>query len=100
LTIDSFGKLFTSGGEILAEGNCQVDEEKGIVTMRPLVDTPMLSRETNDVRLELENGTQYWLSPKAIRFRLNVPGVPPGPAYRFSFVGNDRRRANSEGEAS
>lgn len=98
MTTSAFGKLFTSGGEILAEGNCQIDEERGSVTLRPLIDTPMLSRETAELRLELENGSQYHLSPRVIRYRLNVPGEPPGFAYRFSFATTPKRRA-AGGEA-
>ncbi len=80
---DSFGKLFNSGGEIVAEGPCQVDEENGRVTMRPLIDTSLLSRQHGTLRLALDDGDDLMVSANMIRFRLNVPGVPPGPAYRL-----------------
>jgi hypothetical protein len=84
---DSFGKLFNEGGEIVAEGNCQVDEEHGSVTLRPLIDTPLLSRQQGTLRLALDEGDDIFVSERVIRFRLNVPGTPPGPAYRLFIQG-------------
>ena len=91
-----FGKLYTEHSEIVAEGNCQVDLERGSVTMRPIVDTPLLSRPQANLHLELEDGTSLAIRGQIIRFRLNAPGVPPGPAYRMSVIGgsdSDRLRA-------
>jgi hypothetical protein len=96
LILDAFGKLYNDGGELVAEGNCQVDVERGTVTLRPIIDTPLLSRQEGLLRLVLEDGTEFSLSHNAIRFRLNVPGVPPGPAYRLSFAGH----SSAEGRAA
>jgi hypothetical protein len=87
LVIDSFGKLFTQSGEIVAEGSCQVDMERGSVTLRPLVDTPLISREREPMRLVLDDGTELSIRAGIIRFRLNTPGTPPGPAYRLFVAG-------------
>jgi hypothetical protein len=87
LVIDSFGKLFTQSGEIVAEGSCQVDMERGSVTLRPLVDTPLISREREAMRLVLDDGTELAIRAGIIRFRLNTPGTPPGPAYRLFVAG-------------
>jgi hypothetical protein len=84
---ESFGRLFNDGGETVAEGTCQVDEERGSVTMRPLLDTPLMSRQEGLLRLLLDEGDELTVSNRIIRFRLNVPGVPPGPAYRLFLVG-------------
>ena len=78
-----FGTLFNDGGEIVAEGTCQVDDERGSVTLRPLIDTPLVSRQRGLLRLVLDDGEELSVSDQVIRFRLNVPGVPPGPAYRL-----------------
>jgi len=91
--IDTFGKLYNSGGEIVAEGNCQVDHDRGSVTLRPLVDTPLLERQTGSLRLELDDGSELWLTDRVIRFRLNLPGVPPGPTYRLTFTTAERQRS-------
>ena len=87
MVIDSFGKLFTQSGEIVAEGPCQVDVERGSVTLRPLVDTPLLSREKEAMRLVLDDGMELSIRAGIIRFRLNAPGAPPGPAYRLFVAG-------------
>jgi hypothetical protein len=90
---DSQGKLWNEHNEIVAEGNCQVDNDHGSVTFRPIIDTPLLSREQGPLRLELEDGTELELTARVIRFRLNVPGVPPGAAYRLFFTPQQRLRS-------
>ena len=97
--MDAFGKLYNEAGEIVAEGNCQVDAEKGIVTMRPLIDSPLISRQTGLLRLELEDGSEFTLTDRVIRFRLNVPGKPAGAAYRLYMVGWEANRRAAGGEA-
>jgi len=92
LIVDSFGKLFNESGEIVAEGSCQVDMDRGSVTLRPIVDTPLLSRQTGQLRLELDDGTQLRVRSQIIRFRLNVPGAPPGPAYRLFVLGPEQQQ--------
>ena len=87
MVIDSFGKLFTQSGEIMAEGPCQVDVERGSVTLRPLVDTPLLSREKETMRLVLDDGMELSIRAGIIRFRLNASGAPPGPGYRLFVAG-------------
>jgi hypothetical protein len=90
---ESFGTLFNEQGEILAEGSCQVDDEKGSVTMRPIIDTPLLSRQHGALRLALDEGDEIYLSGSVIRYRLNVPGVPSGPAYRLTMLRGQERTA-------
>jgi hypothetical protein len=87
LILESFGKLFTESGEIVAEGSCQVDFERGIVTLRPLVDTPLITRQRGQTHLVLDDGTTLTIREGIIQFRLNVPGTPPGPAYRLFVAG-------------
>jgi hypothetical protein len=94
---DSFGKLFNDGGELVAEGSCQVDHEKGSVTLRPIVDTPLLSRQEGVLRLVLDDGGEFQISDRIIRFRLNVPGVPYGPAYRLYMLGAPGLRSTGSG---
>jgi hypothetical protein len=88
LIIDSFGKLFNADGEIVAEGNCQIDHEHGTVTFRPLVDSPTLQRQHGYLRLVFDDESEVEAAAeRIIRFRLNVPGQPPGYAYRLFFAG-------------
>lgn len=97
MIVDSFGKLFTEHGEIVAEGPCQVDMDRGSVTLRPLVDTPSLSRAKGTMRLVLDDGTELAIRDGIIRFRLNAPGVAPGPAYRLFVAGGG---ANNTAQAA
>lgn len=98
MIVDAFGKLYNEAGEIVAEGSCQVDLEKGSVNFRPVVDTPLLSRQRGLLRLELEDGSEFTLSERVIRFRLNVPGRPPGAAYRLYMLGSEANRRAAGGE--
>jgi hypothetical protein len=79
--------LYTQHNEIVAEGSCLVDMDRGSVTMRPIVDTPLISRQKGNLRLELDDGTELTIRAGIIRFRLNVAGNPPGPAYRLFVAG-------------
>lgn len=100
MIIDSFGKLYNGGNELVAEGNCQVDYDHSNVTMRPIVDTPLLSRQRGTLRLVLDDGTELPIVAERItRFRLNAPGVPPGAAYRMYFTDQPRASAGNGGEA-
>ena len=98
LITESFGKLFNDGGELVAEGSCQVDHDRGSVTMRPLIDTSLMNRQHGVLRLVLDDGGEYPIDgDRVIRFRLNVPGVPPGPSYRLYFAGYDHLRTTAGG---
>ena len=90
--LESFGKLYNEASELVAEGSCLVDLEKGSVTLRPIVDTPLLSRQRGHLMLRLDDGSEYAMTDRIIRFRLNVAGVPPGPAYRLTFADAERLR--------
>lgn len=80
---ESFGRVFNASGEIVAEGSCSLDLESGRVTLRPVYDNALLPREAGELRLSLEDGTEFMLKKGVIRFRLNVPGAPIGNAYRM-----------------
>jgi hypothetical protein len=85
-----YGKLFNEGGELVGEGACQVDDERGSVTLRPSYDMPLLERQHGLLRLTLEDGSELTLSDRVIRFRMNLPGAPPGAVYRLFLNGQQR----------
>ena len=87
MSFSGFGKLFNDGGELVAEGNCDVDAERGVVNLHPLYDNPLIQRQHGTLRLEMDDGTAFAIADRVIRFRLNVPGAPVGPAYRLLFSG-------------
>ncbi len=86
----SYGKLYNTSGELIAEGACQVDDQRGSVTLRPPYDMPLLERQHGILRLELEDGGEYTLSDRVLKFRMNLPGAPPGNVYRLTFSGQQR----------
>ena len=89
--VESFGKVFNATGEVVAEGECEVNLDRGSVTLRTVIDAPLLLEERSMMRLELEDGSEYALRGTAIRFRLNTPGALPGPAYRLFLVAGQQR---------
>lgn len=95
MILESFGKLYTQHNEIVAEGSCLVDMDRGSITMRPIVDTPLISRQKGNLRLELDDGTELTIRGGIIRFRLNVAGAPPGPAYRLFVAGGGHSAAKA-----
>jgi hypothetical protein len=99
--IDTFGKLYNEGGEIVAEGNCQVDYDHSNVTMRPIVDTPLMNRQHGTLRLVLDDGSELPIAAERVtRFRLNAPGVPPGAAYRLYFTNQPGAQPAGDGGAT
>ncbi len=96
---EGFGKLYNEGNELLAEGHCQVDDDRGSVTLRPILDTPHLDRQRGPMRLNLEDGSELQLADRLIRFKLNVPGVAPGPAYRL-YIADQTNLPPSESATS
>jgi hypothetical protein len=91
---DAFGKLYNDANELVAEGSCQIDHERGVVNMRPVIDSPLMERQHGTLRLDLDDGTELGVTDQIIRFRLNAPGVPPGPSYRLTFTNQQRLASN------
>jgi len=83
----AFGKVTNEQGEVLAEGACEVDDERGSVTLRPLFDMPLLEREHGAMRLTLDDGSELLLTDRVIHFRVNLPGQRPGSVYRLFIAG-------------
>ncbi len=85
-----YGKLYNQGGELVAEGACQVDDDRGSVTLRPPYDMPTLERQHGALRLILEDGSELTVSERVMKFRVALPGAPAGSVYRLSFTGQQR----------
>lgn len=79
----SFGKIANEQGEIVAEGACEVDDGRGSVTLRPILDMPLLERQHGTLRLFLDDGSELLLTDRVIHFRVNLPGQRPGSIYRM-----------------
>jgi hypothetical protein len=79
------GKVFNEGGELVGEGACDVDEERGAVTLRPAYNMPALENQHTALRLELEDGSELALSHRVIKLRVNRPDAAPASVYRLFF---------------
>jgi hypothetical protein len=79
----SFGKIVNEHGEMVAEGACEVDGERATVTLRPMLDMPLLERTRGPMRLTLDDGQELLLTDRVIHFRVNIPGQRTGSVYRL-----------------
>ncbi len=66
------GRLSNQDGELIAEGPCELEEERGQVTMWPDREIRVLRLERGDLVLELDNGRCLVVSGRPLGFRLNV----------------------------
>jgi hypothetical protein len=80
------GKLTNAGGEFIASGPCEVNRERGEVTMWPSWEMHMLERERGALSLELEDGTQFAISDKHLTFKLQGPAEQRISVYRLRIL--------------
>lgn len=80
------GKLTNAGGEFIASGPCEVNREKGEVTMWPSWEMHMLERERGELALELEDGTQLAISDKHLTFKLRGTSEQRISVYRLRVI--------------
>lgn len=80
------GKLRNAGGEFIANGPCEVNRERGEVTMWPSWEMHMLERERGDLTLELADGTLFAISDKHLTFKLQGPTEQRISVYRLRIV--------------
>jgi hypothetical protein len=97
VVIAVYGKLFNQEGELVAEGSCEVNDDRRSVTLRPPFEMPLLERQRGALRLELEDGSELSLSSKVFRFRTNLPGYPPGNVYRLFLSSGEGTRNKEQG---
>jgi len=80
------GKLLNAAGEFIANGPCEVNRERGEVTMWPSWEMHMLERERGELRLELGDGTTYTISDKHLTFKLQGPTEQRVSVYRLRII--------------
>lgn len=80
------GKLLNAAGEFIANGPCEVNRERGEVTMWPSWEMHMLERERGELRLELGDGTMYTISDKHLTFKLQGPTEQRVSVYRLRII--------------
>jgi hypothetical protein len=80
------GKLLNAAGEFIANGPCEVNRERGEVTMWPSWEMHMLERERGELRLELGDGTAFAISDKHLTFKLQGPTEQRVSVYRLRII--------------
>lgn len=80
------GKLTNAGGEFIASGPCEVNHERGEVTMWPSWEMHMLERERGELLLTLEDGACLGISDKHLTFKLQGPTEQRISVYRLRIL--------------
>jgi len=80
------GKLTNAEGEFIASGPCEVNRDRGEVTMWPSWEMHMLERERGELVLELDDGTRFVLSDKHLTFKLQGPAEQRISVYRLRII--------------
>ena len=77
------GKLYNRGGEIIAEGPCELNDEGSHVSMWPTLEKGLFERERGVMTLELEGGAALRISERRLKLRINPPHGPRSAIYRM-----------------
>ncbi len=80
------GKLTNAEGEFIASGPCEVNRDRGEVTMWPSWEMHMLERERGELTLELEDGTRLAISDKHLTFKLRGTSEQRVSVYRLRTI--------------
>ncbi len=82
-------RLFNSGGELIAEGPCWLDEAAGRATLEPEREPGVIQKERGELSLELDSGRTVAVSDSPLVFRLEAgaDGVSGRRSlYRLSLI--------------
>jgi hypothetical protein len=80
------GKLINTEGEFIASGPCEVDRDRGEVTMWPSWELHMLERERGALTLELDNGARLHISERHLTFKLKDANEQRISVYRLRIL--------------
>lgn len=80
------GKLTNSDGEFIASGPCEVNRDRGEVTMWPNWEMHMLERERGALLLTLADGSSLNISDRHLTFKLQGPAEQRISVYRLRIV--------------
>jgi hypothetical protein len=80
------GKLTNAGGEFIASGPCEVNRDRGEVTMWPSWEMHMLERERGELVLELDDASRFVISDKHLTFKLQGPVEQRISVYRLRII--------------
>jgi hypothetical protein len=80
------GKLTNSDGEFIASGPCEVNRDRGEVTMWPSWEMHMLERERGPLTLTLDDGRVMNISDRHLTFKLQGAAAHRISVYRLRIV--------------
>ena len=80
------GKLMNADGEFIANGPCEINRDRGEVTMWPSWELHMLERERGNLTLHLADGHVLDISDKHLTFKLRGPSEQRISVYRLRIV--------------
>ena len=87
-----YGRVLNGGGEVLATGAFEINQERREIMFRPVVDSSLLDRETGPLIMELGDGRMLEVAAKYMRFRLNGPDGERQSIYRLHYVSGQEAR--------
>jgi hypothetical protein len=87
-----YGRVLNGGGEVLATGAFEINQELQEIMFRPIVDCSLLDKETGPLIMELDDGRMLELAAKYIRFRLHGPDGERQSIYRLRYVAGQEAR--------
>ena len=82
-------RLFNSGGELIAEGPCWLDEPAGRATLEPEREPGVIQKERGELSLELDSGRTVAVSDSPMVFRIGAGADGAGgrrSLYRLSLI--------------
>jgi hypothetical protein len=74
-----------SEGETIAKGSCELNEERGEITLRPFLDAGLIDKATSRLFVEMEDGRTFELTSRYMRFRLYTPDGERQSIYRMRY---------------
>lgn len=80
------GKLTNGEGEFIASGPCEVNRDRGEVTMWPSWEMHMLERQLGELVLELDDSSRFVISDKHLTFKLQGAAEQRISVYRLRII--------------
>jgi hypothetical protein len=82
-------KVFNTDGELVMEGECELEEGVEEASFRPSLDSRSLERQQEPLYLELEDGRVFEIGKRHIRLNVQSPAGPRA-LYRLHVLRRTR----------
>jgi hypothetical protein len=84
-------RLVNTGGELIAEGACSIDEQAGLVMLEPDWEPGLIHKERGEMTLQLESGRSLKVNDRPLVMRVR----PPERTGRSNGHGPDNHSART-----